>query len=127
VRRLLLTKQSSFFFLFLSSFPLLTFQPSLLFLSSLWSKSLRAGCYDHPFGTSASPIPVSSPIMASDGPAAMPVTPIKSASDISYPNGHLGHLNSQQEQAFERFKSVLADRGLYKPGPPPSHDDPLLL
>ena len=71
-----------------------------------------------------------SPIMSSDGAATIPATPVKSAtsaSDIGYPNGHLGHLSPHQEEAFQQFKQVLTERELYKPGPPPSHDDPLLL
>lgn len=61
-----------------------------------------------------------------------PATRVKStASSIGegykYPNGHLGYLSLQQEDAFFKFKAVLEERGLYKPGPPPSHDDPLLL
>lgn len=49
------------------------------------------------------------------------------ASSFSYPHGHLGHLNPQQEEALEKFKAVLLERGLVKAGPPPSHDDQTLL
>lgn len=48
-------------------------------------------------------------------------------SQVSYPHGHLGYLNKSQEARFAEFKQILEDRGLYKPGPPASHDDPLLL
>lgn len=66
---------------------------------------------------------------------AAPATPVRTsastatatAGDHSYPNGHLGHLTAQQEDAFARFKAVVEEKGLYKPGPPASHDDPLLL
>lgn len=44
-----------------------------------------------------------------------------------FPNGHLGHLNGTQEEALEHFKVVLAEKGLWKAGPPASHDDQTLL
>ncbi|KAM0261516.1 hypothetical protein ACHAQJ_002199 [Trichoderma viride] len=44
-----------------------------------------------------------------------------------FPNGHLGHLSASQEEALERFKVVLAEKGLWRAGPPPSHDDQTLL
>ncbi|KAL2204677.1 CRAL/TRIO domain-containing protein [Sarocladium strictum] len=68
--------------------------------------------------------------MSSDGAGTVPATPVKStvsASDVGYPNGHLGHLTPKEEEAFVQFKELLIERELYKPGPPASHDDPLLL
>jgi hypothetical protein len=50
-----------------------------------------------------------------------------SIGDISYPNAHLGHLTERQEEALREFRALLEERGLWKAGPPPSHDDPLLL
>jgi hypothetical protein len=47
--------------------------------------------------------------------------------DYAYPRGHLGHLNAREAEAFEQFKALLKERGAWTPGPPPSHDDPLLL
>jgi hypothetical protein len=44
-----------------------------------------------------------------------------------YPAGHFGHLTAQEEDAFQKFKVFLQDKGDYRPGPPPSHDDPTLL
>jgi hypothetical protein len=68
--------------------------------------------------------------MSSDGAGTVPATPVKSAvsaSDVGYPNGHLGHLTPKEEEAFVQFKELLIEHELYKPGPPASHDDPLLL
>ncbi|KEY69956.1 hypothetical protein S7711_06488, partial [Stachybotrys chartarum IBT 7711] len=48
-------------------------------------------------------------------------------SDAVYPHGHLGYLNDAQAAAFERFKALLEERGVWRRGPPASHDDPLLL
>ncbi|KAI0132413.1 CRAL-TRIO domain-containing protein [Xylariales sp. AK1849] len=44
-----------------------------------------------------------------------------------YPEGHLGHLTASEQQALKDFKVLLQDKGLWTPGPPPSHDDPILL
>lgn len=44
-----------------------------------------------------------------------------------YPHGHLGHLTAEEEEALRGFKAYLGEKGLYQPGPPPSHDDPTLL
>ncbi|KAL5094972.1 hypothetical protein Trisim1_003580 [Trichoderma cf. simile WF8] len=44
-----------------------------------------------------------------------------------FPHGHLGHLTAQQEEALERFKALLQEKGLWRPGPPASHDDQTLL
>jgi len=62
------------------------------------------------------------------GAPAERITPTTSTiTDYAYPYGHLGHLTQKQEEAFLQFKKVLEERGLLKPGPPPSHDDPLIL
>lgn len=47
--------------------------------------------------------------------------------EIGYPRGHIGHLSEEEEKAFVEFKEYLTEQGLYKAGPPPSHDDPTLL
>ncbi|KAH8880246.1 CRAL/TRIO domain-containing protein [Thozetella sp. PMI_491] len=47
--------------------------------------------------------------------------------EIGYPHGHLGHLSAEEEAAFVAFKAFLVEKGDYKPGPPPSHDDQTLL
>jgi hypothetical protein len=51
--------------------------------------------------------------------------------EYGYPQGHLGHLNADQEAAFKNFKLVLEEKGLYKPGTgeeePGTHDDATLL
>lgn len=44
-----------------------------------------------------------------------------------FPHGHLGHLNAHQEEALEKFKALLQEKGLWRPGPPASHDDQTLL
>lgn len=51
----------------------------------------------------------------------------KAALDNGYPHGHLGHLTEEEEKALVGFKAYLQEKGLYQPGPPPSHDDPTLL
>lgn len=68
--------------------------------------------------------------MSSDTATPPPATRVMSSvslGDINYPNAHLGHLTAQQEEALEQFKVILEERGAWKPGPPPSHDDALLL
>lgn len=51
--------------------------------------------------------------------------------EFGYPQGHLGHLNAEQEAAFKNFKALCAEKGYYQPGNgadiEPSHDDPTLL
>ncbi|KAK5991464.1 SEC14 cytosolic factor-like protein [Cladobotryum mycophilum] len=49
------------------------------------------------------------------------------ASQLGFPQGHLGHLTPSQEQTLDDFKSILEEQGLWKQGPPPSHDDQTLL
>ncbi|KAK3952447.1 CRAL-TRIO domain-containing protein [Pseudoneurospora amorphoporcata] len=50
-----------------------------------------------------------------------------SGTQVGYPNGHLGHLKPEEQEALERFKTYLAEKGYYKPGPLASHDDQTLL
>lgn len=52
---------------------------------------------------------------------------VKSHPDHGYPRGHLGHLNDEEEKALRDFKALVEQKGLYKPGPPPSHQDYTLL
>lgn len=47
--------------------------------------------------------------------------------EYGYPHGHLGHLTAEEDKSFQDFKKFLLKEGLYKPGPPPSHDDATLL
>ncbi|KAL2171525.1 hypothetical protein VTG60DRAFT_2693 [Thermothelomyces hinnuleus] len=47
--------------------------------------------------------------------------------DIGYPHGHLGHLTEDEANRLQLFKNFLEEKGLYKPGPPPSQDDQTLL
>ena len=51
--------------------------------------------------------------------------------DIGYPHGHLGHLNAEEEEALERFKKLLQEKGLYTPSVEgqnkASHNDQTLL
>ncbi|KAI1437927.1 CRAL-TRIO domain-containing protein [Xylaria sp. CBS 124048] len=53
--------------------------------------------------------------------------PSSGAVEIGYPSGHMGHLTEHETKALSDFKSLLEEKGLYKPGPPPSHDEPTLL
>lgn len=64
---------------------------------------------------------------APGAPAERITSTTSTITDYAYPYGHLGHLTQKQEEAFVQFKKVLEERGLLKPGPPPSHDDPLIL
>lgn len=47
--------------------------------------------------------------------------------EIGYPHGHLGHLSESEETALRNFKAFVEEKGLYRPGPPPSHEDHVLL
>ena len=49
------------------------------------------------------------------------------AADQGYPHGHLGHLDAAQAEQLEEFRKLVAEAGLYKAGPPPSHEDEALL
>ncbi|RYC63979.1 hypothetical protein CHU98_g2237 [Xylaria longipes] len=53
--------------------------------------------------------------------------PSSGAVEVGYPTGHLGHLTEHETQALADFRTLLQEKGLYRPGPPPSHDDPTLL
>ncbi|KAI0482160.1 CRAL/TRIO domain-containing protein [Xylariaceae sp. FL0804] len=53
--------------------------------------------------------------------------PSAGAVEHGYPQGHLGHLTEHEQQALVDFKAFLGEKGLYKPGPPPSHEDAVLL
>ncbi|KAI1414780.1 CRAL/TRIO domain-containing protein [Hypoxylon sp. FL1857] len=59
--------------------------------------------------------------------SSMHRVPSTGAVEHGYPSGHLGHLTEHEEQALVEFKTLLEEKGLYKPGNPPSHDDPTLL
>lgn len=50
--------------------------------------------------------------------------------EYGYPNGHLGHLTTEEDAAFKNFKLLCADKGVYKPAEGDthaSHDDATLL
>jgi hypothetical protein len=50
--------------------------------------------------------------------------------EYGYPQGHLGHLSSDEEAAFKHFKTLCKDEGIYTPpidGQPASHEDATLL
>ncbi|KAH7182540.1 CRAL-TRIO domain-containing protein [Fusarium flagelliforme] len=70
---------------------------------------------------------MASNLEAPGAPAERITSTTSTITDYAYPYGHLGHLTQKQEEAFLQFKKVLEERGLLKPGPPPSHDDPLIL
>ncbi|TFB03854.1 hypothetical protein CCMA1212_003609 [Trichoderma ghanense] len=70
--------------------------------------------------------------MTTDYEGSAPAGRVQSSSSASqqagmFPNGHLGHLSAAQEEALERFRAALLDKKLWRPGPPPSHDDQTLL
>ena len=65
--------------------------------------------------------------MSSDGPAHRVQSAVV---EYGYPQGHLGHLSSDEEAAFKNFKIVCEEKGYYKPGTgdePGTHDDATLL
>lgn len=51
--------------------------------------------------------------------------------EYGYPQGHLGHLTSDEETALTNFKLLCADKGYYNPAEgedgKPSHEDALML
>jgi len=51
--------------------------------------------------------------------------------EYGYPQGHLGHLSAEQENALKNFRVLCAEHGYYKPArgddEDPSHDDATLL
>ncbi|KAI1332392.1 CRAL-TRIO domain-containing protein [Xylariaceae sp. FL0255] len=53
--------------------------------------------------------------------------PSAGAVELGFPLGHLGRLTEEEKKALAEFKVLLECKGLYKPGPPPSHSDPTLL
>lgn len=59
--------------------------------------------------------------------SSMHRVPSTGAVEHGYPSGHLGHLTEHEEQALVEFKTLLEEKGLYKPNDPNSHDDPTLL
>lgn len=60
-----------------------------------------------------------------------PVHRVQSAVvEYGYPQGHLGHLTTDEEAAFINFKALCAEKNLYKPAhgeASASHDDATLL
>ncbi|KAK3318143.1 CRAL-TRIO domain-containing protein [Apodospora peruviana] len=65
---------------------------------------------------------------ATAGPAQKVRTSVSvGGHDIGYPNGHLGHLSHEEEEALRSFKVFLEEKGDYQSGTPPSHDDQTLL
>ncbi len=72
--------------------------------------------------------------MASDGRQSLDAPPVSrtksaasTASAFNYPHGHLNSLSDVQEDALHKFKALLEKRGVWKRGPPPSHNDQTLL
>ncbi|KAI5464941.1 CRAL-TRIO domain-containing protein [Mariannaea sp. PMI_226] len=65
--------------------------------------------------------------LATAAPASRVRSTASSMTDRGYPHGHLGHLTEHEEEAFHQFKQVLDERGVWKQGPPASHDDQTLL
>ncbi|ORX37620.1 CRAL-TRIO domain-containing protein [Kockovaella imperatae] len=56
--------------------------------------------------------------------------PSTSTKTWQYPSGQLGHLTESQQQALDKFKQLLAEKGTYTPsseGKRPSHSDAILL
>ncbi|KAI0409491.1 CRAL-TRIO domain-containing protein [Xylaria palmicola] len=53
--------------------------------------------------------------------------PSSGAVEVGYPTGHVGHLTEHETQALADFKALVQEKGLWRPGPPPSHDDATLL
>ena len=52
------------------------------------------------------------------------------AVEYGYPQGHLGHLSGEEEQAFRNFKAYCQEKGYFTPADgdkQASHDDPTLL
>ena len=52
------------------------------------------------------------------------------AVEYGYPQGHLGHLSGEEEQAFRNFKAYCQENGYFTPADgekQASHDDPTLL
>jgi len=47
--------------------------------------------------------------------------------EVGYPHGHIGHLTPEETQLLLDFRALVEEKGYYKPGPPPSHQDHTLL
>lgn len=63
-----------------------------------------------------------------DAPAVSRVkSSASTATAFNYPHGHLNSLSDHQNEALQKFKAVLEERGLWKRGPPPSHSEQTLL
>ena len=68
--------------------------------------------------------------MATNSGASEPDLQIQSSppdGEHGYPHGHLGHLSDNETEALDTFKKLVEEEGIYTPGPPPSHDDTVLL
>jgi hypothetical protein len=57
---------------------------------------------------------------------------VQSAVEVyGYPQGHIGHLTADEENALNNFKDLLTEKGLYKPQSDNdeygTHDDATLL
>lgn len=61
------------------------------------------------------------------GPAYRVKSTSSVKSEYGYPRGHLGNLSENEEEALHRFQIFLEEKGAYRPGAPPSHDDATLL
>ena len=62
-----------------------------------------------------------------DQPGAPPAS---AASDAVRLKGHIGHLTDEEHEAFESFKKLATDAGLYKEvgvNGKPTHDDGTLV
>ena len=61
-----------------------------------------------------------------------PVHRVQSAVEVyGYPQGHLGHMNEEEERALNEFKALLTEKGIYAPQSESdeygTHDDATLL
>jgi hypothetical protein len=70
--------------------------------------------------------------MREDMSTAGPVHRVQSAAEVyGYPQGHIGHLTADEQIAFNDFKALLIEKGLYKPqgnnDEYGTHDDATLL
>lgn len=58
---------------------------------------------------------------------------VPAAHAYQFPSGHLGHLSTEQQEGFVKFKQLCQDRGAYFPGTAgknggrPSQDDATIL
>ncbi|KAK2594780.1 hypothetical protein QQS21_007527 [Conoideocrella luteorostrata] len=71
------------------------------------------------------------PVRSATSGTSAPATRVKSSASTTsqhkYPRGHLGYLSEREAEALENFKTCLEERGVWKRGPPASHDDQTLL